>query len=171
MKAYIGPFPPHRWYHSWLNRRGYYWLSELLTPKRKIKINTDKYDHWSAYQTIALVAIPVIENLRKNIHGYPCDFCDPNEYGYGDGTGTAGWDMVLQKIIWSLKQAAGDTDLDEFWIQKPGDWVWTPTDNPELTQLTFDPPGILNRPAHDAYNGRVQEGLDLFGKYFQNLWD
>ena len=57
------------------------------------------------------------------------------------------WDEILDKIIWSMEEVVS---LDEGLVL---------TGNNEI-----------DRPVIKEYFKKQQEGFELFGKYFQNLW-
>jgi hypothetical protein len=92
------------------------------------------------------------------------------------------WDVVLDKMIWSFSQI-----IDEDWESKyhhgthETDWVESDTmhKNPISGKMekTFqmvdrNPDGHwYDSDGHRLHMERIQEGLELFGKYYQNLWD
>lgn len=57
----------------------------------------------------------------------------------------AEWQEFLDKMIWSFGQIAS----------------WLPE----------EPDYLHSKEEYDAYHAKIQEGVDLFGKYFRNLWD
>lgn len=172
MKVEIGPYPKY-------NKK------TKRTPKRKVKVTVHKYDTWGADHTLALIAVPLLKKFRSNLHGYPGDFCGPCDkdgieiegnhtveiLGATYPCGIAGWELVLDKIIWALEQCI-DEDDEFYIIKKPGKMKFGPIDpKTQCGQLIIDPPGVYNWDAKFAYNERIQEGLELFGKFFRNLWD
>ena len=110
---------------------------------QKIDIHIDKWDTWGMDTTLALIIVPMLKQLKATKHGIPSDFVEEGE----DWTiSEAKWNFVLDKMIWSFEQLIN-------------------SDNEEV----FHP--FRNRDAYYAYNEHIQEGLDLFGKYYRSLWD
>ena len=63
-----------------------------------------------------------------------------------DNEGFKKWEALLDKMIWSFEQA-----IDGY--------------NQEIDKKRFD------MDAQKQYIKEVQEGIDLFAKYYMNLWD
>lgn len=164
MKVCIGPFPDNG------------------NEKRHIDIHVDPYDAWNADHTLALIIVPVLKELKKGLHGCPIDFCTLAEDGYtvlDSDEACARWELAIDKMIWAFQQVVDDNE-DDFWIQK-GEWDFEdavseedreglPDDEP-VSRLKWIVEPIRNDDAYYAYMDRMQEGFDLFGKYFRNLWD
>ena len=92
------------------------------------------------------------------------------------------WDNVLDKMIWSFQQLAIE-DYESQYHHGKANFSWEKTDKKFLNPLTgkmestfqmvdknpddhwFDIEGV------DLHNKKIQEGLDLFAKYYRNLWD
>lgn len=144
MKVYIGPYPGKN------------------DAEREVKIELDPYDSWNADNTIALIAVPLIKQLKATNHGSAfTDDEDVPEHlrstapGAMDGVDVtvgdldknfnARWDWVQDEMIWALERVINDDDAP---YDQDNDYV-----------------------AQRAYEERVRNGLKLFGKYFQNLWD
>lgn len=83
--------------------------------------------------------------LAKKILKYLVIFRRSKRCGYhGEFNSMEEWNAVLDKMIWSMHQTAKGFPLEESaFIQNKG----------------------------DEYYKRVQEGNELFGKYFNGLWD
>jgi hypothetical protein len=136
---------------------------------RDINVRIDKYDHWNAFETLAIVALPLLKELKKHKHGSPIvddtdipenlrlsdyksdwgqscfDFGDTDQYD--DKTIHDKWNWVLDEIIWSFEQL--NTDWEE----------------------QFYGTDCLFTSGYYEHSARIQNGLVLFGKYYQNLWD
>ena len=156
--------------YDWEDRAWYKvecWLQSLYNAtinryldnkQRTVKIRVDRYDSWTAYQTIAMVAVPVLKQLQKTKHGSP--YVDPEDVpehlrpegemptnGDIDDKHHDRWDWALSEILWSLEQCAREDYMEDFY---DGD---------------VDIDGLK------AHEERMQNGLRLMGKYFLNLWD
>lgn len=66
------------------------------------------------------------------------------KHGYPNDLTEESWDEILEKMIWSFAEAS--TFYERGWDD-------------------------ISKPACEAYSKRLQEGFELFGKYFSNLWD
>jgi hypothetical protein len=92
------------------------------------------------------------------------------------------WDVVLDKMIWSFGQL-----IDDSWEEKyhhgTRETDWQECDDLTMNPLTGkmekmwqmvdkNPDGHwYDHEGHMLHQARMQEGFDLFGKYYQNLWD
>lgn len=134
---------------------------------RKIKIRIDPWDTWSMDHTLALIIIPLLKQLKDTSHGYPADLVRVGGEEYEDqrsfdfytetlkeykNYGADCWTDILNKMIWSFEQIANDTWEDLFFKGLGKNMV-------------FD------RHGYEEYTRRIEEGLELFGKYYRALWD
>lgn len=101
-------------------------------------------DIWSLDYTIAKFALPRIKRLKEVTHGYPSCFSEPEE-----------WDKVLDEMIFAMDFIANCKEDDYY---------------PDLKDMKRDISKEEWQPLRDAQT-RTQNGLDLFGKHFRNLWD
>ena len=53
---------------TWVNDFCEWYYSKL---KRKIKVRIDKYDTWSMDNTLALIILPMLKQLKETKHGSP----------------------------------------------------------------------------------------------------
>lgn len=163
--------------------------------KRKIKIHVDNYDIWSADHTLGMIIAPVLKKLKEVKHGYPhVDNEDvPEELRFSkedeekleyDGTvdakHEARWEWVLDEIIWAFEQHAMQDDTDQFYHNVDQlDMIFTPLeDNPKLSSLDFNHQKDPSKPAYwrddeglKKHHERKKNGLRLFAKYYESLWD
>ena len=114
------------------------------TTQRKISVQIDDFDTWSLDHTLALIIHPALVKFKEDSMdvGHPC-LCDDLTTCTVDGnvcTCSDKWQEMLDKMIWSFGQIVTD-DSDSYTIEQ-----------------------------YRAYEVRMQEGLELFGKYFRSLW-
>lgn len=160
------------------------WLTKFCNwveskRKRQVYIKIDKYDSWSADHTLALIAVPLLKQLQATKHGAPLvdDLDVPEGLGLrsyetdklpSDGDVDSNhfrrWDWVLAEIIWALEQKTSDRCEQQFYSEKNPD-LKTTDFNAMMDNLVVDRPGL------QAWQARKSQGLQLFGKYFENLWD
>jgi hypothetical protein len=118
--------------------------------KRKVQIRIDSYDSWNAAETIGLITLPILKQLKEEKHGSPfVDMEDvpenlrSNKPHQEDPLFHKRWDYVMNEIIYAFEsintewQYELDHTSDEY-IQK---------------------------------QNRIANGFVLFGKYYQALWD
>lgn len=160
--------------------------------ERKISIKIDKWDTWGLDNTLALIILPALLQLRENKNGVPTEFADTggNDFDMQDSfdfykesadyafeRGIERWNEVLEKMIWSFEQLAtenyeevyhhGDTSyswVGESTVTAAGQTVYRMVDN-NPTKNWYDQEG------HKIHDERIQEGLELFGKYYRSLWE
>lgn len=168
--------------------------------KRNITIRIDNYDTWGAYHTLALIILPVLKQLRGSNHG-SCSVDDEdvpehlksttvptkeNEWDIDDNHHLRDiddnhhlrWEYVMDQMIFSFENIVDDSwedqfhtgDIDFIFVKK------TPDETDEEKQLYEMVTGpndthVFDREGYNAYQARITNGLKLFGKYYQSLWD
>lgn len=167
--------------------------------ERRVNVQIDPFDTWSLDHTLALVILPALIQLKHSKQGVPGEFTnriggdfDRNlvfDFIKEDDDKVFDqlcdqWDEILDKMIWSFLQLSIEDDYDNQyhhgkmkigWEKLPDDlYPNSSIGNKEpLYQMIDKNPGqhwydYVGQEEHDR---RIQEGLDLFGKYFRNLWD
>lgn len=141
---------------------------------RKVQVKLHKYDHWNVFHTIALIALPLLKELKIHKHGsgFVDDSDVPENLRSYNGTKKNEYDTdsnfhlrfeyILDEIIWTMENIVNDKTSD-FYEHTECDKNMDI--NEVIKSIKVDHEGL------DAYNKRVQNGCVLFGKYFQNLWD
>lgn len=150
------------------------------SSKKKTSIKIDSWDTWNCDRTIALIVFPMLVQLKQNKQGIPIEFSQVggelhdsqqsfdfyyDTYDESFQLGVDEWNKVLDKIIWSFYQLGFDDNLEKY-------------DN-GVSNIEFVGNLLVERNPdywHDfvgskLHEDRIQEGLDLFGKYFRSLWD
>jgi hypothetical protein len=164
---------------------------------RKIDIKIEKFDTYSMDHTLALIILPMLLQLKTTKHGVPHEFAEVGGEDYSSqecfdfyredydemfNKKILEWDNVLDKMIWSFQQLAME-DYESQYHHGKANFSWEKTDKKFLNPVTgkmestfqiidknpddhwFDHEGL------DLHNKKIQEGLDLFAKYYRNLWD
>ena len=179
MKVNIGKFP------------------KKATGKRKINVEIDNYDTWNLDHTLALIIYPALLQLKATKQGVPSEFGDVGGENHGmqdsfdfyeetyDDAWKAGlerWDETLDKMIWSFEQLLKG-EYDDQYHHGEAEYDWVKSDktypNPitgkieETFQMVDKNPTEhwYDSVGHMKHEERIQEGLELFGKYFRSLWD
>lgn len=167
------------------------WLYKLCEwietkKKRRIWIKSDRWDHWSADHTMSLLILPILKDLREHKHGagFIADEDVPehlrsttappkeNEWDTDDNHFKR-FDWVLDEIIWAHEQIV-DYNWEDQYSSGECDWRFKQCeDNPKLSQLVEGPNHThkIDMEGMQKHQERINNGLRLFGKYYQNLWD
>ena len=150
--------------------------------ERDITVKIDKWDTWSMDHTLALIAHPLLLQLRDTTHGSPfIEFEDRpedligtvpvRERGDTDEFHHDAWQWVLTEMIHAFGSKVEDDWQAQFWTGE-ADWVFGEREDgnslmlegPNHT-LECDTEGLK------IYQERITNGFRLFGKYYENLWD
>lgn len=166
------------------------------TPRR-INVEIDKFDTWGLDHTLALIILPALIQLKHTKHGVPNEFVSSRIGGDMDRNGCFdfikedendifdkgcdAWEETLDKMIWSFQQIAIDEDYDSKYHHGKMDIGWKPIQhlNPvtglmeEMHEMVDKNPSEhwYDHVGHMLHEERIQEGLELFGKHFRDLWD
>ena len=145
------------------------------TPRQE-DVFLDEWDSWNADNTIALIAAPLLQQLKLTKHGsgmvddedVPEELrstsAPPKENEWDiDDNWHKRWEWVLDEMIWALTEHADGTGDSKFYDHSEVDEEADIMEQVEKIKCDYE--GL------DAYNKRKQRGFELFGKYFQNLWD
>lgn len=121
------------------------------------KIRIDYWDVWSMDYTLAMIIEPMLIQLKEVKHGVPGEMFiltgvpeDVYEYSEEQFAAAVGlWDEIMDKMIWSFHELNDDDYMMRLKAQHGEGWV-------HLVK---------------AHEDRMQEGFDLFGKWYRALWD
>ena len=166
---------------------------------RKIDIKIENFDTWSLDHTLASIILPALIQLKHTKHGVPSGFTDriggdfDNNLVFDfikeDDTEVFDqlcdkWDEALDKMIWSFLQLSIEDDYDSqyhhgkmkiAWEKLPNELHPDPVTgvNEPLYQMVDKNPGEhwYDHIGSQEHEKRIQEGLELFGKHFRDLWD
>lgn len=165
--------------------------------RRRVKIEIDNYDTWNLDSTLALIIYPCLLQLKATKHGVPSDFgnvggeshlgqrsfdfyTDTNDWAFAEKIKE--WDETLDKMIWSFEQLI-KSDYDSLYHHGTPDYDFEESSTTYLNPITgktektyqlvdknpdehwFDHEGS------QLHEQRMQEGFELFGKYYRALWD
>jgi len=159
-------------------------LVNKLKGDRKIKIRIHDYDTWSMDDTLALIILPMLKQIKENKQGSAVvDDEDvpphmrhtlskgPDDWETDDRWVHYKWEWVLNEMIFAFENI-----LDEDWEDKfrHGDAQYEiiPVDDDEHTRMIQTNPDFwVDNEGRREYNNRIDNGLRLFGKYYRGLWD
>ena len=168
---------------SWCSK-----LCEWIHSKRdrKIKIHIHKYDTWNMDSTLALIIVPMLKQLRNTSHSSAMltpfeqtsegssQYCFPF-YAEGDklawDCGHEEWQEILDKMIWSFEQI--NTDWEQQFQSGKLDFTFVKDEETNLSKVEYGPNNTYKYDYEGSakHTERMQEGYELFGKYYRNLWD
>ncbi len=164
---------------------------------QRIQVEIERHDTYSLDHTLAYIILPALIQLRESKMGVPAEFSDVGgaDYEAQDSfdfykethnecfdIACEKWDDILDKMIWSFQQIVCD-DWEHQYHHGKAEFDWIKTDqqiiNPVNNKLEDTFQMVDKNPnAHwTDYEGmriheeRIQEGLELFGKYYRHLWD
>ena len=156
MKVYIGRYPS-----NWVCKHN-------PNAEQTVRIRIDPWDTWNMAETLGDIILPMLKQLRDEKHGSPGDLKPFKEtsnestqycFDWYKEDDNKAWDLghkqwcdIMDKMVWSFEQVVNRERDEQFHTKKNG-------------LRHFD----IN--AYKAYYEKVQEGLELFGKYYMNLWD
>ena len=122
------------------------WIKQIcgITDHQTVEIKIDPWDTWSMDHTLAYIIHPMLVQLKDTQHGYPSELTEQE------------WNDILDEMIWAFEQKCKD-----------GNWV-TDKDKDKILSGHFD---SIDHDGLKEHQERITQGLKLFGKYYENLWD
>jgi hypothetical protein len=165
---------------------------------RKIDVEIENFDTWSMDHSLALIILPMLIQLKNSKQGVPSslvsdvggeDYSHQKSFDfYAESHAECfdiacnRWEEILDKMIWSFQQIAledyenkyhhGHAEYD--WVET-GEFFHNPiTNKSEETYKMIDKNPSehwYDHDGHKLHEERIQEGLELFGKYYRALWD
>lgn len=169
--------------------------------KRKIIVKLDYYDHWNVDSTLSPIILPLLKDLKKHKHGSGyIDFEDVPEHMrtteheewadqkcfdfYHEDETEKKYDVhdryewALDEMIWAFEQLQPDVDWEAQYATGECDMIsvpckWDENGKPTTFEMKDGPEHTykVDWDARMAHQKRIDNGLRLFGKYYQTLWD
>lgn len=161
--------------------------------EREVSIQIDNYDTWSMDYTLALIILPMLQQLKKTKNGSPSvededvpeelrstsdidyDPANLSKSGETDKFWEARWDYILDEMIWAFEQIL-DNQAEAQFYSGEADFFWIPAEKINGEQMWELRDGPNNTFKGDTeklreWRERKQQGFNLFGKYYEDLWD
>lgn len=166
--------------------------------ERSVYVKIEKHDTYSLDHTLAQIILPCLIQLKLTKHGIPNEFVsDVGGESHSDQTSfdfytethdeafnqaCSKWDEVLDKMIWSFQQIALE-DYEDQYHHGECKYDWVKTGQTSINSVTGKKENLwqivdtnpdehwYDVTGHRLHEDRIQEGLELFGKYYRHLWD
>lgn len=131
-------------FFKWENTKLYIILDKFvqkhLNSVQKVSIQIDPWDCWSADYTLALIILPVLEQVRLNKQGVPSQFLPGWEYTEEEfAAAQMQWESCLDKMVLAFRHIVDDNE---------------PSEVSQYEQIARE----------------TNEGLMLFAKHYRSLW-
>lgn len=156
---------------------------------RKVKVCIDDYDTFNADATMTYIILPLLKKIREDKNGYPYVKMEDvpeklrvenveNLFDDNDTTLHERWDWVLNEMIWAFEQIHPDSpDWEAQYSSGKISLRHEPVKfdedgNPALYQImkNEDHTSKFDSEGYKLHRDRIDNGLILFGKYYQSLW-
>lgn len=124
---------------------------------QRIKYGFPLYQSWEFRSWHSEIVVPRLKHLRNDLNGYPT------------GMTMSEWESILDKMIWSFENTENEPGLDY-----PEEYDYRYIVYRENNCKTYIPVEQDLKPSLkrvEEHMKKVQEGLDMFAKYYLNLWD
>jgi hypothetical protein len=173
------------------------WIHDF--KKRTVKVKIDYYDVWSMDSTLTPIILPMLKKLKEVKHGSgyidledvpeAMRLTNTEDYDsqstfefYNDPALTrqnikcdvhTRYEWALDEMIWAFEQLNDENWEDQYWKTKPEiDFDEYLEDEGKTSKpLRWKVEGEADWEGMQKHRDRIQNGLRLFGKYFQTLWD
>jgi hypothetical protein len=143
------------------------WMLDKIHPRVEY-VKIDRWDTWSMDTTLAQIILPMLKQLKATKHGVPGQFVHHVDKRTGKeisyGRAEREWNKTLDKMIWSFEQILDENNDEQFWSGEHAEGL-APWDDGWMGTRK------LNTTALKKHEDKIQEGFELFGKYYRNLWD
>ena len=160
-----------------------------LTKRKLRKLNMPYFtscERWNLFHTFSVyIAAGLKDFLSHKIYGMPQEFSDVEEEIEEQSKGMILWRGTIEKMLWSFEQIRDDYpdspskkfhDKQFRSLMNKGIMPFEIAEEPDengLHAFKFNgeetPQEIWDE--DKIYHQKIQEGIDLFAKYFRNLWD
>lgn len=129
-------------------------------PSRDIQVEIDPWDTWNMDDTLAHIILPMLKQLKETKHSSPyVSDEDVPDYLKKET------EIVQGRLVFKTGVARKDIDenIHDRWEYVLNEMIYSF----EHVINKWDDVGVYSTEKHN----RVQNGLELFGKYFTALWD
>jgi hypothetical protein len=166
--------------------------------ERNAEVRIDHWDTWSFDHTLATIVLPALLQLKNTKQGVPAEFGDvgganydlQSSFDFYEETNNDAfdesckrWDTILDKMIWSFSQLLDGSWEEKYHHGEQPDFYTVESDHSYTDPVTGKVEKTFemrdrNKGKHytdmaglEEHQKRIDEGLELFGKYYRHLWD
>lgn len=194
---WLGDFFAHGFDKTQKKKSWLYKLCEWVESKkkRKVKIHIDYWDTWNMDSTLSPIILLMLKQLKETKHGSGfvdledvpehLRYTETEEYEaqltfdfYTDENTKkidcdihTRYEWLLDELIWTFEQTSNDNWESQFWIEEPVIDLTEKDTDEKPNPLTWKVKGKFDYIGFKKHQERIDNGLKLFGKYFQTLWD
>ena len=167
-----------------ISARPFEWFDKKF-KKRKISIQNDDYDTWSADHTLSLIIHPLLVKLKNKKDGAPhvdnedvpenirSTNAKPKENEWDtDEFHFDRWDYVLDEMIFAFEKSIDNSWEEEFYSGKSDpEWKCINEDETDPEKRLYEDDTFkIDHDGMKRIQNRIQNGHRLFGKYYSHLW-
>lgn len=146
----------------------------LDRKQRKVKVKLHNYDTWGMDDTLALIILPMLKQLKETKHGVPMvdnedvpehlrqveqSWEEVNRSDENFERLQAAWEWVLDEMIFAFEMKVKDDWQEQYYgdmvKDEDGHWRMKNTDYEGMKKV----------------QERISNGFRLFGRYYEALWD
>ena len=142
-------------------------------------VKVDSFDTWNLDTTLAPIILAGLIEFKKHKGGLPMEFGYIGGEDYEDqkhfdfyktnqelsDKASQQWDITLDKMIFAFEHIVDRDDWEQKFCSGEFDRSIAIGQEGWKGTYTCDYEGI------NRVNAQIQEGLELFGKYYRHLWD
>ena len=138
-------------------------------------VKLSKLQIWNLRQTLAVyIAGGLRQFMNREIYGFPSNLEKDADVDPDGSIAMEEWRNILKEMLWSFEQIAFDADTPAMrWYGEQYDVLIE--QGVSANEILFEsklPDFPLNIYQTEIEHGeRLQHGIDLFAKYFLDLWD
>ena len=173
----------HRFCDTWVGEKFDSLMSKYYEWKdsRRVSVKIDPWDTWNMDANLAYIIVPMLKQLKKEKQGAPfVKIKDRPEHlrpkpGHEQNSELdeyyfEAWDWVMDEMIFAFE--AKTMDWEDQFQSGNIDITWEPAEN-GYSEMKHGPNHTftVDTKARDEYQARITRGLELFGKYYEGLWD
>jgi len=147
-------------------------------------IKIDNYDAWNGDHTLSLIIAPLLKEIKKDKQGAPHiddeDVPDELKSCYAPRVENAWdiddnffkrWDWTIDELIWTFDQLNPNSDWESQFHSGDIDIQFVKLDDGNSEMITGpNDTHVVDYTGMTLYQNRINNGLRLFGKYYQSLW-
>lgn len=152
------------------------WLYRLLMwindkRQRKIDIHIDPWDTWNMDDTLSLIILPMLKQLKNQKQGSPHVDDEDLPEELRSATINEKWQYVLDEMIFSFNVKVNDTEWEKRFFSGNHDLKFEKMENGTFRLIEGNSHTLdVDWEGRNRYQERIDNGFRLFGKYFEHLW-